>query len=55
MLVGLLGKAKPIPAEAWTEHQAFMWEHFDSPEAQAHQSAEVEEALRRVEQEYPGE
>ncbi|MDQ2911374.1 MAG: hypothetical protein M3R39_10250 [Actinomycetota bacterium] len=46
MLVGLIGKAQPIPAEAWAKHQAYMWEEFDSPEAQARTAAEVEEAVR---------
>jgi predicted metal-binding protein len=48
MLVGLIGKATPIPAEAWAEHQASMWEHFDSPEAPARHTDEVDEVIRRT-------
>jgi hypothetical protein len=52
MLVGVFGKAIPIPADRWAEHQAYMWEHFDSPEAQERMSAEIEESISRIDEEY---
>lgn len=43
MLVGLMGKAEPIPADRWAEHQKWMWDEFDSPEAQARERARIDE------------
>jgi hypothetical protein len=47
MLVGLTGKAQPIPADRWAEHQKRMWEEFDSPEAQARERARIDEITER--------
>jgi hypothetical protein len=53
MLVGVLAKARPIPAETWAKHQAYMWEQFDSPEARERHATETEERLRRVRDQFP--
>lgn len=52
MLVGLVGRAKPISAQAWAQHQAYMWKEFDSPEARARHAADVEERMRRIDEEF---
>ena len=54
MLKGMFGKPRPIPADVWAKHQAYMWEHFDSPEARARSMQETEEILRRVREEGSG-
>lgn len=52
MLVGLIGRAKPIPAEKWSAHQAYMWEQFDSPEAETRLADELEAKFEATHKKY---
>jgi hypothetical protein len=45
MLVGVFSKAKPIPEQAWIEHQSYIWEQFDSPEAKRRSAEDLNEIL----------
>ncbi len=51
MLVGLMGRAKAIPDSEWADHQTYMWDNFDSPEAKARSAARIDEIVGRINQE----
>lgn len=51
MLVPLLGGTRRVDPEAWSHHQSVMSERFDSPEAKNRRAAEIDEALRRIDEE----
>jgi len=51
MLKGLFGKARAIPADVWAQHQAFWWEHRESPEAQARETRRIQEIYDRFAEE----
>jgi hypothetical protein len=44
MVVGLIGKATLVRSDAWTQHQASIWEHSDSPDAEAYFTGPIKSA-----------
>jgi phage/plasmid primase-like uncharacterized protein len=53
MLVGLFGRPKAIDATSWEQHQIYMWDHFDSPEAQERFRAETSARLNAIDSSRP--